>query len=168
MFSPFKTILPFFLAALLTAGCTKDKEPEVVSPTGIRGRIMESDAPLLLIHAWATWCQPCLEEFPELVRVYDTYGAEGVELLLVSADSPEDKAAVKAFLASHGAPTDSLITDRLDQEFIESLSPDWAGSLPASFFYSNGVLLKEWEGKRSYEEYAETIEHLLRNQKGTE
>ena len=82
--------------------------------------------------------------------------------MLVSADDPDDRAAVQSFLEEHHSPVGSLISSTLDQAFIESLSPNWAGSLPASFFYSDGELLAEWEGKRTYEQYVEQIEPLLK------
>lgn len=82
--------------------------------------------------------------------------------MLVSADDPDDPAAVESFLDEHQSPVGSLISTQLDQAFIESLSPNWAGSLPASFFYANGKLLAEWEDKRSYEQYAEQIDRLLK------
>lgn len=128
----------------------------------IQKTIKQSPAPLTLVHTWATWCDPCREEFPELVRIHQAYADRGLSLILISADDPENPHAVEVFLHEQDSPVGSLIATDLNQHFIEALSPKWSGALPATFFYdSNGTLLAEWEGKRSFEQYAETIEQFL-------
>jgi len=132
------------------------------TPQAIRTNVEMSKSPLTLVHVWATWCDPCREEFPELMKVYEEYRNKGLELILVSADDPADAEAVQAFLLKQSSTVDSLITTELNQAFIETLSPKWAGSLPSSFFYIEGRLVAEWEGKRTYAQYAEQIETLLK------
>jgi thiol-disulfide isomerase/thioredoxin len=158
---PIKWIPLLFSLAFLSSACSRSPEVSVASPATIRQSIADNDAPLLLVHAWATWCQPCRVEFPEIIEISRNYRSKGLEVMLISADDSDDLADVQAFLDEHHSPVGSLISTKLDQAFIESLSPNWAGSLPASFFYANGKLLSEWEGKRSYEQYAEQIDRLL-------
>jgi thiol-disulfide isomerase/thioredoxin len=159
---PLMWILLMLSMVFLSSACRRTPEITVVSPAAIHQAITDSEAPLLLVHAWATWCQPCREEFPEIIGIARKYRSKGLEVLLVSADDPDDLAVVQSFLHEHHSPVGSLISTKLDQAFIESLSPNWAGSLPASFFYADGKLLAEWEGKRSYEQYVEQIERLLK------
>lgn len=163
---PYKVIFSGLSMAIALAGCAKRPTVAIASPVEIHGKIMDSQAPLLLVHCWATWCHPCREEFPELVRIYNRYQAEGLELLLISADDPLEQHTVSTFLEDRRCPVGTIITDRLDQDFIETLSPNWEGSLPASFFFVDGKLQTEWEGKRDYLHYAETIEQLLKSRKG--
>lgn len=129
------------------------------APQEIKQKIVTSTAPLTLVHIWATWCDPCREEFPQLVKVIREF--QSLEVILISADAPGEIDAVETFLAEHHSPVDSLITTELNQKFIETLSPDWGGALPSTFFYREGKLVSEWEGKRTFEDYAETIETLL-------
>jgi thiol-disulfide isomerase/thioredoxin len=130
------------------------------TPAAIKKQIEASKAPLVLVHVWATWCDPCREEFPEIVKVMKRF--QPLETILISADAPSETATVEAFLAEHGSPAGSLVSTELNQAFIESLSPQWAGSLPATFFFQAGKLVREWEGKRTFKEYEETIESLLK------
>ena len=148
-------------AALLTACGAHSPRVTPATPQAIRQRIEASKAPLTIVHVWATWCEPCREEFPDVMKVSERYEESGVRLILVSADEPSETGLVEEFLTEHMSPVGSLITTELSEAFIETLSPEWGGSLPASFFYKDGRLLKEWEGIRSYERYAETIETLL-------
>ena len=155
------------LVSLLFTGCSVEPAATPASTAEISQQIQASSAPLLLVHTWATWCGPCREEFPEIVKVHTAYAGKGLSILLVSADDPADHETVQSFLLKHNCPIDSLIAAKLDQEFIESFTPNWSGALPSSFFFgANGKLLAEWEGKKSYEQYVETIEKLLKETKG--
>ena len=151
------------MATVLTACNPPTPIALVATPDAIRTEIESSKAPLTLVHAWATWCGPCREEFPELVDIQKAFSKKGLRLILVSADEPSDVETVETFLSEQGSPIDSLVSTELSQEFIETLSPKWAGSLPASFFYVDGKLVEEWEGKRTYEQYAKTIETHINN-----
>ena len=135
----------------------------VATPEEIGARISESDAPLTLVHIWATWCDPCREEFPEVLQAYRDTLDDGLSLLLVSADDPGDLKDVDRFLGENQSPVGSLVSTELDEGFIETFSTNWPGALPASFFYdAEGNLLAEWQGKRTYDDYIETINTLLK------
>ncbi len=148
-------------SVMMLSGCgSRPAEAVPASLAEIREQMDASSAPLTLVHVWATWCPPCRAEFPELVKVQEQFADNGVKLILISADEPADAASVAEFLAENQCPVDSLITTELDGKFIEMLSPNWGGALPASFFYVEGELRTEWEGMRSFEQYAEAINKL--------
>src|SRR5207249_11424283 len=69
-----------------------------VTPDGIRAAARQPGARATLVNVWASWCMPCREEFPELMRVVREERDRGLRVLLVSADF--DSAAARAFLAS--------------------------------------------------------------------
>ena len=156
-----------FLALSLLAACSPKPTATPATPSAIKENIQTLEAPLTLVHVWATWCQPCREEFPELLKAYRENRNAGLELILISADEPSAGKSVEAFLIEQKSPVSSLISTELSQAFIETLSPNWSGALPASFFFdSTGKLLIEWEGKQSHEHYTKTIEQLLKQPKG--
>jgi peroxiredoxin len=52
---------------------------------------------VVLLNFWATWCEPCLAEFPHLDRMYNANKSKGFVLLGVAMDGPETVANVAAF-----------------------------------------------------------------------
>jgi len=153
------SIFSVALAALLLAAC-KPLQPTATAATPAEiAETLKSADQLTLVHVWATWCGPCRDEFPELVEVLRHF--PNLDVLLLSADDPAETESVEDFLLEYGSPVGSLVSTELNAEFIEAVSPNWGGSLPATFFYRNGKIVREWEGKRTYEEYVETIDTLL-------
>jgi thiol-disulfide isomerase/thioredoxin len=58
---------------------------------------------LLLVNFWATWCGPCVTEFPDLQATYRMYRKRGFDFVSVSSDDPEDKPKVTEFLKKNHA-----------------------------------------------------------------
>ena len=107
----------------------------------------EGGAPVTLVNVWATWCAPCREEFPDLVRLSERWRDRGLRVMFVSADFDDQVPAVRAFLARHGVTQPSWIKTGDDMTFINTLSPGWSGALPATFIYdADGQLVRFWEG----------------------
>jgi peroxiredoxin len=46
---------------------------------------------VVMVHFWATWCPPCVEELPTLDRMYRSLSGKGFELLAVSVDEGGEK-----------------------------------------------------------------------------
>lgn len=92
----------------------------------------------LLVNFWATWCTPCREEFPDLVKLRARYAAEQIDFALVSLDDVSDiETAVPDFLSESGASAlpAYLLHAEDDSAAINLVDPKWAGELPATFLY---------------------------------
>ena len=57
----------------------------------------------MVVNFWATWCPPCIIEFPDLQTTYRMYRSRNVELVTVSIDVPEARSAVEKLLHSERA-----------------------------------------------------------------
>ena len=109
--------------------------------------LQENDATLTVVNFWATWCAPCIEEFPYFVQLGKDLADQGVKVFFVSMDFEDEKPAVEAFLADQGYSGTSFLRTGKDHEFILGIHEDWTGVLPATFVYSqDGSLADYWQG----------------------
>ena len=91
---------------------------------------------IVLIDFWATWCEPCRAELPQLVKLQAKYRHRGFVLLTVSADEPEAEGAALQFLEKTGIRAPRYIKHvKNDEAFIDSVDAKWSGALPALFLY---------------------------------
>jgi thiol-disulfide isomerase/thioredoxin len=120
-----------------------------------------SDGPIL-VNMWATWCKPCREEMPDLLRLLSEHESEGFKLILVSADFTRQSEQAAKYLGSLGVDFESYIKNQLDDEFINKIDPAWSGALPFSMLFDKeGNVIRSWEGKLAYKE----VNDLLNGQK---
>ncbi len=137
-------------------------EVEETSFQQIQEKIQQSEAAVSLVHVWATWCPPCRKEFPVIVKTARRYGAEKLNLILVSVDRLSAKSKVLDFLKQYDTPVGSLITSD-PQKLVSQLPEGWGGGIPASFFYDkNGQLQEWWAGAHRFPKYKKTMEKLLK------
>ena len=118
----------------------------------------------VLVNVWATWCDPCREEMPALIRFYRDHRANGLRLVLVSADDEDDGAQVARVLAAAGLPADTLsfIKRGDDMKFINGLDRNWSGSLPASFLFDGRARKRHtWAGPVTYRDLERSTAGLL-------
>lgn len=172
--SKIKLLWALSLAALvLCAGCSHSAiPPEPAPPKGIialdeagwervrdqqRGRV-------LLVNFWATWCEPCREEFPDIVRLHNTYRSRGLSVVAISMDEPESRPAIEQFLQSQGAKFGSYRQQFKDFEaLVNSINPRWGGGIPATFLFDReGRLVESWQGATTFEEFESAVKPLLR------
>jgi thiol-disulfide isomerase/thioredoxin len=114
----------------------------------IRAAVAAPGARAVLVNLWATWCDSCRDELPAILQFARAHRADGVRVILVSADDEDQRDQVAAFLAKAGATdVQAFIKHGDDNTFINGLEPKWTGALPASILYdSHGAKKRFWPG----------------------
>lgn len=141
----------FIVAAAIVAACfsigtAQKRKPVAPKPkanagpkvtavdlNGLKALLKPGDKPRL-INFWATWCDPCREEFPDVVKIDAAYKGK-IDLVTVSLDDFVDiNTAVPKFLAGMKATMPAYLLHTLDEdaaiEAISAISPDFQGNLP--------------------------------------
>src|SRR5262245_17954664 len=92
---------------------------------------------VLVLNFWATWCGPCVAEFPELVALDAKYRDKGMKLVGITADDAEDvQPKVIPFIKKHHVKFDIVRQDAEDtEEMINQITKDWNGVIPVTFVY---------------------------------
>lgn len=93
----------------------------------------------LLVNYWATWCDPCRDEFPDLVKIDRDYRSKGLDFIAITLDDLVDiKTAVPKFLLAMNAKMPVYLLNVADPEpAINMVDSNWSGALPATFLYDN-------------------------------
>lgn len=118
----------------------------------------------LLVNFWATWCDPCREEFPDLVKLDQQFRSKGLDTISVSLDDLADiKTGVPEFLQQMRATMPAYLLNVSDpDQIITTVDPKWSGALPATFLYdADGKVVFKHFGRFKPSELRAAIERLL-------
>lgn len=117
-----------------------------------------------IVNIWATWCFPCVKEFPDLIKLYNNYKEKGFELVFISVDAPEDKdATLKKFLSNQGVDFVTYYNEFSNpDEIINYFDKSWGGEIPITYIYDReGRQVKKLSGSRSYEKFESELNEVL-------
>ena len=149
-------------------GCTikraDDEALELLDQAAYRSLIASHSGKVVLVDFWATWCDPCREEMPALVALERKLRGKGFVFIPISADDPGQTQTAAQFLARLGLQSPAYLKQAADdQGFINSVSPQWSGALPALFLYDrSGRLARSFIGEIKTSAIEREVSRLLR------
>src|SRR5262245_42405956 len=151
------------------AAAPKDPHPPATSAElrsasveEIERAVREPGARAVLLNVWATWCGPCREEVPELLRLGREYRQRALRLSLVSAAFADQAGAARDFLKRQGVDFTTFLKTGDDMKFIDRLDPGWTGALPATFVYDGQGRLQHFhEGRTTYAELEPLVQSAM-------
>lgn len=136
---------------------------EIINVQHLEKIISENDGRVLLINVWATWCVPCREEFPELVKLANDYRKK-IRVVGISVDEKSDlDSKVIPFLKNQDAVFENYLLKVSDPEdFINALNLEWGGEIPATFIYDKkGNQIEMILGKQTYKDFENAIKKVI-------
>lgn len=166
------------LLASLAAPAQKKKDgaaktPKVVvepiDTDALKGLLTQQRQGPLLVNFWATFCDPCRDEFPDLVKIDKDFRPQSLEFVTVSLDDVIDiKTSVPEFLGSMKATMPAYLLNVNDPEpAINLVDPKWRGDLPATFLYNEkGEVVYRHIGRVDPAELRGEIEKLVKKGDG--
>ena len=118
------------------------KEPvalNMIDEAGVKDLLQNKSDKLRLINVWATWCGPCVTEFPSFIEMNRMFRNRDFEFLTVSADNPANKEKVLKFLQKNQASVNNYLFSVDDKyKLIEAIDPKWQGALPYTILVEPG------------------------------
>lgn len=159
------TALLLFLSSVVAVsaqpGAPEGPEAKQITVTKVDGAgmwaaIKPAGRPVL-VNFWATWCDPCREEFPDLVKIASDYRGK-VDVITVSLDDPaEIDGDVRRFLMEMKADMPAYLLSTQDEDaVITSVSKEWGGALPFT-------IILDPAGKMTYQKLGKFKTDVLRS-----
>lgn len=105
---------------------------------GARKLLKNETENYLLVNLWATWCGPCVIEFPEFVTMDRMYRGRNFEFVSISADKSSQKDKALSFLQKKEASNRNYIFDGEIYDLIEVVDKDWQGAIPYTVLIAPG------------------------------
>ena len=114
---------------------------------------------LILLNFWATWCEPCRKELPDLEQLHQMYSHQGLAVIGVSGENPDD---VRKFLSTEGITFPALHDqeNRLHDRYH-------VNSIPTTYVIGrDGTLLKRIEGYASTQALTAAVKTYISRTQG--
>jgi peroxiredoxin len=127
---------------------------ESIDVAGIKALASNNTKKLRLFNVWATWCVPCVREFPGLVSLSRRLGSRDFELITISVDDPKEQAKAQQFLEQQHAAVPSALQKTLTAEgrktnnylftgaeteaLLKALDPEAPGPVPHTVLIAPG------------------------------
>ena len=139
------------------------RDPRVIDAQGYVKIVQEHRGKPLLMTFWATWCEPCRDEYPMLNELAKQYGPKGLQVVGINFNDDGDLIVMRRFIARYKPVFPNYRKKHGDEAgFTQAVWPDWNGALPVSFLYDkDGKQVGRVLGASNRETYEAAIRQLL-------
>lgn len=122
-------------------------------------KIADHSGNVVMIDYWATWCGPCLQEFPHTIELSQKYAEAGLRVMTISCDDPSEGPKVLSTLKKLKATTENYHTSVDMNQTFEGF--DIRGGIPFYQLYDRkGNLRYRFNGAPTPQDEAEATELL--------
>ncbi len=128
---------------------------DTIDLKGVKALVRNDTKKLRLFNVWATWCAPCVEEFPGLISLSRRLGSRDFELITISVDDSKERNKVEQFLEKQHAAVPNPVQRTLTAEgrkannylfvgqdeveiLLKALDPEAPGPIPQTVLIAPG------------------------------
>ncbi|MBL7906293.1 MAG: redoxin domain-containing protein [Bacteroidales bacterium] len=151
---PFNLVILFLLICKFLPA----QEIRITDFNGLKPLLDKRNDTTYVVNFWATWCSPCVKELPAFERVHADFSNRAVSVKLVSLDFRKQlETRLIPFVQKRNLKPEVILLDDPDSNaWIDKISPEWSGALPATLIY-NRNFRAFYERGFTFEELAEII-----------
>jgi thiol-disulfide isomerase/thioredoxin len=142
----------------------KPGDPPLIDLAGYKDVVAKYHGKGLLVTFWATWCQPCRDEYPMIISLSKEYGPQGLAVIGVTLDEDADLGLVRQFIdkSQPGFPNFRQKPGIDADAFYQGVNPDWRGTMPQTDFYArDGHLARYFVGEKGKDAFVQAIKLIL-------
>ena len=136
------------------------KFPEFTAKT-VSGEDISSDlfkdSKLTVVNVWGSWCGPCVQEIPELQKLYESMKDKDVNVIGLAQDAGTDLDAVKEIIDKNKVTYQNIVPEGATEDFVMSIM-----AFPTTFFVdSDRNIVGVIQGGRNLEAFTAAVEGVL-------
>jgi thiol-disulfide isomerase/thioredoxin len=158
-------ILVFFLLSAIPESYAQSSKitVEKLDKGKIQNIIKEREGKPLFVNIWATWCVPCREEFPDLIKLAGKYKGK-VDFVGISVDYDDEiETKINPFLKNFKVNFPQYVNAFENAEqLINFFDKDWNGAIPATFIFDKyGKKVISIFGKEDFKTFESKILQVI-------
>jgi thiol-disulfide isomerase/thioredoxin len=134
------------------------------SVNDIENIITENEGKVIVFNFWASWCKPCVEEFPDLIKLNNNYRNKDFKLIFISLDFKEETdSKLYPFLKSNNVDFSTYLLDVSNPDDIMNyFDKNWNGGIPSTFIFDKSGKMKKFIlGGHDYDYFEKEIMKLI-------
>lgn len=156
--------LTFFILIFISMNLDA-QEIKVISFKELELMTQQNNDTTYIFNLWATWCQPCVAELPNFVKLDSAYSSKKIKVVFISMDFKKDlDTRLKPFVTNHKIKQDVyLLSDPDANSWIDKLDKSWSGGIPASLIVNNKLKVRKfYEKDFTFAELDEIINQIIK------
>lgn len=139
----------------------EDKKFPEFSAKTVSGEDISSDvfkdSKLTVVNVWGSWCGPCVQEIPELQKLYESMKDKDVNVIGLAQDAGTDLDAVKEIIDKNKVTYQNIVPEGATEDFVMSIM-----AFPTTFFVdSDRNIVGVIQGNRNLEAFTAAVEGVL-------
>lgn len=151
-----------FVGLCLFLGSVSAQTVKPLTINQLEERMKNGGDTVYVVNFWATWCAPCIAELAYFEQLQSSYKANPLKVLLVSLDMKSKlESVVQPFVKRNNLTNEVfLLNESNEQEYIDRISKEWSGALPATLVYNRKKNIRQFYEKEFSFAELEKIYHL--------
>ena len=139
-------LLSFILILIILTAKVEAQKFDFIHVPELEKILNNPENKVFVVNFWATWCPPCVKEFPDFQKVAGEYDPDKVKFIMISLDFRSDlEEKLIPFLEKNNVSVDvALMTDLDYDSWIDKVDPSWQGEIPSTLVFNNSKKIRQF------------------------